>query len=335
MSVNLKELSKKLNLSISTVSRALRDSSEISEATKKRVKKKARELNYHANPFASNLRNQKSKTIAVIIPAIANTFFSLATNGAESFAQEKGYHVLIYQTHEELAREISISKHLQNGRVDGIMISLTKETFDTSHIKELMDKGIPVVFFDRVAENLQVPKITTDDFESAFKGTEHLIKSGCKRISFIGISEVLAINNNRLAGCLAAMQKHKIKIDKSILITCDEDRIKNKQKIKKLLNSTNRPDAVFACVEEIAISSYEICEELKLNIPKDLKIMSYSNLNTSAILKSALTSITQPAYEMGREAASELFKIMYKKDYVSVGSTIVLKSSLIVRNSTK
>ncbi len=335
MSVNLKELSKKLNLSISTVSRALRDSSEISEATKKRVKKKAKELNYHANPFASNLRNQKSKTIAVIIPAIANNFFSLATNGAESFAQEKGYHVLIYQTHEELAKEISISKHLQNGRVDGIMISLTKETFDTSHLKELMDKGIPVVFFDRVAENLHAPKITTDDFESAYTGTEHLIKNGCKKIAFIGISEVLAINNNRLAGCLAAMQKHKIKIDKSLLITCDEDRIKNRLKIKKLLAGANMPDAIFACVEEIAISTYEICEELKINIPKELKVISYSNLNTSAILKSALTSITQPAYEMGREAASELFKTMNKKDYVSVDSSVVLKSSLVVRNSSK
>ncbi len=336
MGVNLKELSKRLNLSISTVSRALRDSPEISEATKEKVQKKAEELNYQANPFASNLRNQKSNTIAVIIPEIANNFFSSAINGAESYAQEKGYHVLIYQTHEELGREIAISKHLLNGRVDGILISLTKETFDTSHLKSLIDRKIPLVFFDRVAENLVAPKITTDDFESAFKGAEHLIKNGCVRISFIGISEVLAINNNRLGGCLAAMQKHKINIDKSILITCDEDKVKNKIKIKKLLSRPNRPDAIFACVEEIAIATYEVCEEIKLSIPKDIKLISYSNLNTSEILKSSLTSITQPAYEIGREASSELFKLIDNKEITySTNKNIVLKSTLVVRNSTK
>jgi LacI family transcriptional regulator len=335
MSVNLKELAKKLNLSISTVSRALRDSPEISETTKKIVQKKAQELNYHANPFASNLRNQKSNTIAVIIPAIANNFFSSAISGAESFAQEKGYHVLIYQTHEELVKEVSILKHLQNGRVDGIMISLTRETFDTSHLKDLMNRNIPLVFFDRVAENLQAPKVTTDDFESAYKGTEHLIKNGSKKIAFIGISEVLAININRLAGCLAAMQKYKINIDKSLLITCDEDKIKNKQKIKKLLSKPNRPDAIFACVEEIAIAVYEVCEENKISIPEEMKLISFSNLNTAGILKSSLTSITQPAYEIGREAASELFKLMDKKDFVYVNNHIVLKSTLNIRSSTK
>ena len=335
MGINLKELALKLNLSISTVSRALRDSPEISLNTKKRVQKKAIELNYIANPFASNLRSQKSKTIAVIIPAIANNFFSQAINGAESFAQEKGYHVLIYQTHEQLEKEISIANHLQNGRVDGIMISLTQETFDTSHLKDLMELKIPLVFFDRVAENLQAPKITTNDFESAFTGTEHLIKNGATKVAFIGISEALAINNNRLSGCLAAMQKHKIQIDKSLLIICDETKEKNKQKIKKLLSAKNRPNAILCCVEEIAIATYEICEELNIKIPKDLKVISYSNLNTSDILKSALTTITQPAYEIGREAASELFKLINNKEYFAVNKEIVLSATLIVRGSTK
>ena len=162
--MNLKELAKELNLSISSVSRALRDSKEISPSTKKLVLAKAKELNYHANPFASNLRRQKSKTIAVVIPEIANNFFSLAINGAESYAQKKGYHVLIYQTHDDLQQEMSISKHLQNGRVDGILISLSSQTANTDHLRDIKNKGIPLVFFDRVAEDINAPKITTNDY---------------------------------------------------------------------------------------------------------------------------------------------------------------------------
>ena len=144
--MNLKELAKELNLSISSVSRALRDSKEISVATKKIVLAKAKELNYHANPFASNLRRQKSKTIAVVIPEIANNFFSLAINGAESYAQKKGYHVLIYQTHDDVQQEISIAKHLQNGRVDGVLISLSSQTEDTSSSKKVKNNQISIDF---------------------------------------------------------------------------------------------------------------------------------------------------------------------------------------------
>jgi LacI family transcriptional regulator len=333
--MNLKELSKKLNLSISTVSKALRDSPEISAATTKKVKAKAKELNYHANPFASNLRNQQSKTIAVIIPAIANNFFSLAINGAESYAQGKDYHVLIYQTHEDLKKEIAVAKHLLNGRVDGIMISLSRQTTNTNHLQNLKNKGIPLVFFDRAAENMDAPKVTTDDYESAFVGTEHLIKKGLKRIAFLSISNTLAITNNRMHGYLDALQKHGIAEDKNLIVYCGNDKKANELLIKKMLQKTNPPDAIFASVEELAISSYEMCEKLKLNIPKDIKIISFSNLKTAAILNPSLTTITQPAYEIGREAASILFKLIDKQEINSKEANTVLKSTLIVRNSTK
>lgn len=333
--MNLKELSKALNLSISTVSKALRESPEISAATKKKVIKKAMELNYHANPFASNLRNQKSKTIAVIIPAIDNTFFSLAINGAESFAQGMDYHVLIYQTHEELKREIAITKHLQNGRVDGIMVSLTSQTKDVTHFDELKNKGIPLVFFDRVIENIDVPKVTTDDYNSAFMGTEHLISKGCKKIAFLAFSKILLISNNRLQGYLDALKKHHIKKDNKLIVSCGNDKKSNKKIIKKLLLSANKPDALLSCVEELAICSYEICEEIKMKIPRDIKIISYSNLQTAAILNPALTTITQPAYEIGREAASVLFKLIERKENNTIHKNTILKSTLIIRNSTK
>ena len=333
--MNLKELAKELNLSISSVSRALRDSKEISSSTKKIVLAKAKELNYHANPFASNLRRQKSKTIAVVIPEIANNFFSLAINGAESYAQKKGYHVLIYQTHDDFQQEISISKHLQNGRVDGILISLSSHTSNTDHLKDIKNKGIPLVFFDRVAENINAPKITTNDYESGFKATEHLIKNGCKKIAFLSISNKLSIANKRMNGYLDAAKKHGLVIDEKHILTCDTDKGANKILIKNLLLQPDRPDAIFACVEELAVSSYVICQELKLNIPENIKIISFSNLQTAAILNPSLTTVTQPAYEIGREAASVLFQLMENKGTLQRGGDVVLNSELIVRNSTK
>jgi LacI family transcriptional regulator len=333
--MNLKQLSKELNLSISTISKALRDSPEISAVTKKKVKAKAKELNYHANPFASNLRNQKSNTIAVIIPAIANNFFSSAINGAESFAQDKDYHVLIYQTHEDLEKEISISKHLQNGRVDGIMISLSSQTDDTSHLAALKDRGIPLVFFDRVAENIDAPKITIDDYENGYMATEHLIKNGCKKIAYLSFSSILAISNNRKEGYLAALRDHHLPINEQYNVDCYYNRAENKSKLRNLLSSPDRPDALFASVEELAIASYEVCNEINLNIPQDIKIISFSNLQTASLLNPSLTTITQPAYEIGREAASILFKLIEDKDNCNIYNNTILESTLMIRNSTK
>ena len=333
--MNLKELAKELNLSISSVSRALRDSKEISASTKKIVLAKAKELNYHANPFASNLRRQESKTIAVVIPEIANNFFSLAINGAESYAQKKDYHVLIYQTHDDLQQEISTLKHLQNGRVDGILISLSSQTANTDHLKDIKNKGIPMVFFDRVAENINAPKITTNDYESGFKATEHLIENGCKKIAFLSISNKLSIVNKRMNGYLDAAKKHGIASDNKQIINCDTDKEGNTILIKKLLQRPDRPDAILACVEELAVSSYVICRELKLNIPRDIKIISFSNLQTADLLNPSLTTITQPAYEIGKEAASVLFQIMENKGMPQCYGDVVLNSELIIRNSTK
>jgi LacI family transcriptional regulator len=173
--MNIKHLAKALDLSISTVSKALRDSHEISAQTKDRVLAKARELNYEVNPFASSLRKQKSKTIAVVIPEVVNDFFGPVINGIESIAQEKGYHVLIYLTHEDMQKEVAMIKLLQNGRVDGIMMSISAQTTDTAHLEELKDKEIPLVFFDRIAQHIDVPKVTTDDHNSSIIATEHLI----------------------------------------------------------------------------------------------------------------------------------------------------------------
>ena len=194
----IKDLAKELGLSAATVSRALRDSYEISPATKQKVRKLAKELNYVPNPYASSLRKRKSKTIAVVLPEVADSFFSLAINGIESIAMEKGYHVLIYLTHENFEREKAILNEFKSGRVDGILISVSEETSSGNHIKEVVNAGIPVVFFDRVCEDVNTAKVTTDDFESSYNATQLLIKQGCKKIVYLSISPELSINKKRI-----------------------------------------------------------------------------------------------------------------------------------------
>jgi len=332
--VTLSMLAKELKLSISTVSKALHDSYEISNETKKIVLQKAKELNYQVNPFASGLRKKKSKTIAVVVPEVANNFFSLAINGVESIAQAKGYHVLIYLTHEDLKKEITTMSLLQNGRVDGVLISLSCETSDTRHIEDLSNKDIPLVLFDRIAENIHVPKVTTDDKNSSYSATEHLIGQGCKRISFLSLSDNVSIFKKRQEGYEEALKKHGIKVDASLIVHCGADERKNTILLKRLFSRKNLPHAVLSSAERLAISCYETCNNLMIKIPEQVKIISFSNLQTAALLRPSLTTITQPAFEIGKEAASILFKLIEKKGINYIAEKTILSSTLITRKST-
>jgi LacI family transcriptional regulator len=332
--MNLKKLAQELNLSFSTVSKALRDSHEISIATKNRVIAKANELNYQVNPLASSFRKQKTKTIALIIPEVVNDFFGPVINGIESIAHEKGYHVLIYMTHEDMQKEIAIFKLLQNGRVDGIMLSISEQTSDTSHLKELQKNGIPLILFDRITEQIDVTTVTTDNMVGGMKATEHLIERGCKRIAFLAISKTLSVSTGRMNGYQEALKRHSIKQQDDLILCCDGDDRMNKDLIRKLLRRKKRPDGIFASVETLAISAYEVCEELKLNIPKDVKVIAFSNSYLAALLNPSLTGITQPAFEMGREAAAILINLVEKKESRFHHKKTEIKSRLTVRNST-
>lgn len=334
-SINLKRLSEELGLSISSVSKALRDSYEISPETKKRVLAMAEKLNYQPNPFASSLRRKKSATIAVVIPEIANNFFALAIDGIQLIAQQKGYHVLTYLTHENFKNEESTIRHLQGGRVDGVLISLCRDTDSTKHLTALQDTGIPLVFFDRVPEMMDCPTVTTDDYESGFKATEHLIKAGCRKIACLSLSSLLSISHKRVNGYRDALKKYKIREDPKLVVECTNDNQANLDLIKKLLSRKDRPDAIFATVEKLAISTYYVCNDMKLKIPQQLKVISFSNLRTASLLSPSLTTITQPAFEIGKEAASLLFRMVEKKTFGNRIDRIVLKSSLIPRNSSK
>jgi LacI family transcriptional regulator len=332
-SVNLKKLAQLLNLSISTVSKALRDSYDISKETKERVIALANELNYQPNPHASSLRRHKSKTIGVIIPEIANNFFALAINGIESIAQEKGYHVLIYITHEAVEKEVALINHLHNGRVDGVLISLSGSTKDYNHLKEFQERGLPIVFFDRVYEHLNTACITTDDYDSGYKATQHLIDKGCTKIAHLMFSESASIGNKRMKGYVDAIQDNGLPFDEKMIIHCTDNDEQDYKLLEKLFK-LKKPDGVFASVERYAILCYDVCNSLGLSIPKDIKLISFSNLQAAAFLNPPLSTIKQPAFDIGKEAASILFKALDKKMFKLKQENIVFKSTLVERGST-
>ena len=332
--VNIKQLAQQLGFSISTVSRALNDSYDISPETRKKILELAKKLNYQPNPHASSLRRHKSKTIAVVVPEIANNFFALAINGIQSAAREKGYHVLIYVTNENDKIEDESLKHLQNGRIDGLLISVSNKTVTDENLRKIQEQGTPLVFFDRVCDEFETAKVTTDDFDSGFKAAEHLIQQGCKRVAYLQISKNLSIGMNRMRGYLEALKKHAIKEDRKLIVDCVDDKEKNYAMIEALLKSKDRPDGIFASVEHLAITTYQVCKNLKLNIPKDVKVISFSNLEAASLLNPSLTTVTQPAFEIGKEAATILLKALTKKGFTLTNSKLVLPSRLIQREST-
>lgn len=337
--VNLKQLAKELNLAVSTVSRALRDSYEISEETKKRVFSLAKKLNYEPNPYASSLRLQKSKTIAVVMPEIINNFFSLVINGVEEVASEKGYHVLIYLSHDEFKKEVSCFRHLLNGRADGVLLSCAKSTTDFSHVSETIQKNIPVVLFDRSSEDINVPQVITDNYRGGFKVTEHLILNGCRRIAYLSSSPNLSTSQDRMRGYKDALRRHKIPFDPGLVLISENghDRArdgKNSQ-LYNLLRSNERPDGIFASVEKLAITAYHFCNDLNIDIPGQVKVVCFANLETAAMMAPPMTTVVQPAFEMGREAAGILFRMIEKRPIGVKERRNVLEVTLVERESSR
>ena len=332
--VNLKTLALQLQLSVATVSKALRDSHEISAETKKRVSELAAKLNYIPNPYASSLRKRISKTIAVVIPEIADSFFAETINGIESIAQDKGYHVLIYLTHEIFEKEKAILMDFQSGRVDGVLLSVSAATVSTTHISNLQAHGTPIVIFDRICDEIKTAKVSTDDFNCGYMATQHLIDNCCKKIAFLSISPTLSITKKRLNGYRQAIIDNNLLMNENFEINCTLNDNYNNTIITNLLKGEDRPNGIIASVERLTANIYIACKQLQLKIPEDVAVISFSNLKTAMILDPSLTTVTQPAFNMGKAAASLLFKSLEKKNFDLNMESEVFPSVLTVRNST-
>lgn len=332
--INIKKLAAALKLSTSTVSRAFRDNSDINKETKERILSMANELNYQPNHYASNLRDQRSKTIAVIVPELANNYFSQAIHGIEKVAREKDYQILIYVTDDDYEKEVSFIRHLQNGRVEGIIMSVSGEANDHNYLNERGKKRLPLVFFDRVYDDIITPRVTTNDYESSFLATEHLIECGCKNIAYLVVNKSLSIGKTRLLGYLDALNKHNIIFRDELVIDCSNDHKKNLDILKKAFGEL-KPDGIFSSVERLAFASYYACYDMNIRIPEDIKVISFSSLEIAPLLNPALTTITQPALDMGRKAARLLFNVLeHPSDDSYISAEFVLKSKIIKRKSS-
>lgn len=333
-SVNIKKLAKALGLSTSTVSRAFRDNSDISKDTKERILTMAKQLNYQPNHYASNLREQKSKTIAVIVPELGNNYFSLAIKGIETVASARGYHILVYATNDQFEKEVSFIQHLHNGRADGIIMSVSGEANDHNYLNNLFKKRLPLVFFDRVYEDIITPRVITNDYESSFTATKHLIQQGCKKIAYLAVNKTLSIGKTRMQGYIDALSKAKIPFREELIIDCTNNYKENIEHLKQVFTIL-KPDGVFTSVERLAFATYYACYDINLSIPKDLKVIGFSSLEIAPLLNPALSTITQPASELGKTAAELLFKMLENPGEVNQETEVVLKSKLMIRKSTE
>lgn len=336
--VTIKDIARELGISPSTVSRALKDHPDISPETKKAVNELADKLNYQPNIVALNLRQSKTNTLGVIIPEIVHFFFSTVISGIEDVAYSAGYNVILTQSNESVEREKIDLKALFNSRVDGMLMSISRETTSFDHIESILSKGMPIVFFDRVYDNPQLSKVLVDDFEGAKEATLHLIEQGCKRIAHLEGPPHLAISTQRLDGYLEALKQHKIAINKELIIACPLGSIEEgKVATEKLLRLKTQPDAIFASNDLAAMGSMQAIKEKGLKIPNDVAVVGFSNWFFSAMMEPPLTSVDQPGFEMGQEAARLLIRhieIKGKDDVEITPETKILKTRLIIRASS-
>ncbi|OAQ41924.1 hypothetical protein A5893_02050 [Pedobacter psychrophilus] len=332
--VTLKEIAVQLGVSVSTVSRALTDSYEINVETKKKVQQLAKDLNYQPNPFASFLRKHKSNTIALVIPEISNNFFSLVIKGVEAACQEKDFYVLIYQTDEDFQKEQRITNHLIGGRVDGVLISVCSQTNTSDHLKEILERKIKLVMFDRVLNDITVSKVTSNDYDNSLEATKLLLNQGCRKIIFLKAGSNLSTMDKREKAYADALISYGLSVDETLVKTFLPDQELDLEVLKTFIIS-KKPDAIFCSVENLAIACYDICSELNLNIPNDIKIITFSNLKVARLLNPSLTTISQPAYEIGKTAATLLINEIEGKYEEDSFQNISLDSILIKRDSTK
>lgn len=331
--INIKDFASALGLSTSTISRAFRDNSDINPETKEKILAKAKELGYQPNIFASSLRDKAARTIAIVLPELANNFFSQAVKGIEQITRARNYHTLVYVTDSIYEKEISILTELQNGRVDGVIMSATGEGKDSTHIAHLMNLSIPVVFFDRIYEDLDVPKVITNDYESSYQATKDLIDKGCKMLAFLVIDADRSIGEIRTKGYIDAMHDAGFAEEDIHVLECDNDREVSYDIIRNFILD-QQPDAIITAVERLAVVTYRVCLNENISIPDKLKVIGFSSLEIADLLNPSFSTITQPAFEMGKKAAQQLFVSMKSLKAANAIEPIVLKSSIIHRKST-
>lgn len=332
--VTIKDIARELGVSPSTVSRAMKDHPDISSATKAQVKELVERLKYKPNAIALSLRSRKSNTIALVVPEIIHHFFSSVISGIEDVAQEAGYNVMIFQSNESYEREVAIAQSLGSIQVDGLLVSIAKTSMKFGHFKELMNEGMPMVFFDRACEQIETDKVLVDDFNGAFNAVEYLIKTGCRRIAHYGAPQHLLIGYQRKRGYISALEKHGIEVDEELMVKCDT--IPEALEITpRIMRMENPPDAIFTVNDLTASGVIKVLKQLRFRIPEDVSIIGFTDGLVATVTDPSLTSVSQHGHEMGKRAMIMLLKRIdvLEEDFPAV--TEIIPTELVVRDSTR
>ena len=330
-------MANEFGVSISTVSKALKDSPEISQEVKEKIQAFANYYHYRPNSLALNLRNQKTKTIGVILPEIVHHFFTKVITGIEQLANDKGYNVMICLSNESYEKEVINLEMLANGIVDGIIISVSKETEerdDYRHFEGLMRDGIPLVMFDRVVDKIDCNKVIADDIGGGFQATEYLVKNGCSRIALITTPDYVVVGNKRKEGYLKALNEYGIPVQEDLVI-----KVKHENEIEDCLNDlfgrSVVPDAIFAVNEIYAATAMKACRKNGYQVPQDIEVIGFTDGLISEFTSPSLTTVAQHGRSMGRKALELLLDEIDSNETEYEYKTSLIKTDLKIRNSTR
>ncbi len=344
--ITLKQIARELDVSISTVSKALRNSAEISEDTKQKVQAFAKLYNYRPNNIALSLKNRKTNTIGIIIPEIVHHFFSKVIRGVELVANKRGYNVIIGLSNESFSKEVINMEMLANGSIDGFILSISKETLqqqDYHHFKETMSQGMPIVMFDRVVSEIKCDKVIVDDFNGAKNAVQKLISNQCKTIALITTKDYVSVGKLRTQGYLEALQENKITPEADLILKMDDivdyevhlEALEDT--IEQLFKSNKKIDGVFAVNELYALSAMKVVRKLGLNVPRDVQVIGFTDGVLSKHATPSLTTVSQHAQQMGEKAAELLIDKIEKEyhDEEEQFQTVVISTNLVERESTR
>ena len=334
--ITLKQIAKELEVSVSTVSKALRDSKEISLDTRQKVQAFAKLYNYKPNNIAISLKNRRTKNIAIIIPEIVHHFFSTVIGGVEKQANIKGYNVIICLSNESFDKEVINMEMLANGSIDGFIISLSKETQkrkDFHHLREVVNQGMPLVMFDRVSDEIYCDKVIIDDEKGAYDAVNHLIKTGCKKIAILSTVDYVSVGKLRTLGYKNALRDNNIAIDENLILKI-EDIENQERKIEELFDNTDF-DGVFAVNELFALTTIKIARRRGVKIPEDLSVIGFTDGILSKYAMPPLTTVAQHGFEMGEAAAKMLIDKIEEVEGEEAFKTRIIKTSFKQRESTK
>lgn len=328
------DIAKTLNITASTVSRALTDHPRISDATKKAVHKAAAKLNYQPNQIAAALRMGRSKIIGIIVPTVDRSFFSSVVRGIEEIANKFGYNVIVCQSYDNYEKEVANIDALLGARVDGVIISLGKNTDKFNHFNKIMEKGLPLIFFDRTSNSLDVSNVVIDDYFGAYQAVDHLVKEGFSRIAhFTGIRKI-SIYKERLRGYKDALEANNIAIDNSLIIESNMQLEDGRKSMLKLLNMKQKPDAVFSSSDYSTMGALQVLKENNVKVPQEIALVGFGNEPFTSFTEPPLTTVDQHSMQMGNTAAELFFEQLEATDKTNVSKKIVLKPDLIIRKSS-